>query len=197
MPKRKRSRRAISTSADVRARNCTDDHVNKKVKIEPASDVEFDPMQSESTKMVLLNANNVTGALLGPEFDAIKPECDVKIENPFRAEMLENSHEVAYISQRKRSRTGEQNMPEKIVVTKTKHRKKKKLTKCNKKQTVDPVEIEVNGGIMTRCRPQIKNHIRHTHTRKKPFKCDYCMSRFTSLSGSSFFRLIFLCHCFD
>lgn len=60
------------------------------------SDAEFDPMQFESTKMVRL----IDTSALDHETETvtIKREYDVKIENPFRQEMLDNSNEVAYVA---------------------------------------------------------------------------------------------------
>lgn len=172
MPKRKRSHRAVSPFAEVKTRNFTANHVDIRnkidVKIEPASDIEFDPMQSKSMKMILPNAINMTTAIYEPK---TKLENDVKIENCFRPELLENSHEVAYISHGNRSH--------KIVdkITKSKRETKKKLTKRNKwqnaPQSIDPVEIEEN-------------------VHKKTFKCDYCVARFTILSGN-FFDTVFSC----
>lgn len=208
MPKRKRPHRATTSSAEVPTRPFTEDHVHinneMDVKIETNGDIEFDPMQSESTKMVLLNAIKVIAAIDEPEFDAMKPEYDVRIENSFRPEMLENSHEVAYILRGNRLHTNKENM---LEITKIKRKKKKVLTKRNKKQnlpqTIDPVEIEENGRKMVKCpicnkkatrrhRSEIKNHIRHAHTREKPFKCDYCTSRFALLPGTGlFFDIVF------
>lgn len=77
-------------------------HINREMDIKTEStdsDGEFDPMQFESTKMVILNSiTSAETAGHAIETDTIKMEYDVKVENRFRPELLEYSHEVAYIT---------------------------------------------------------------------------------------------------
>lgn len=184
MPKRKCSHGAIPSSAEVPAQNVQDHgHIKHEmvIKMEPAKDTEFDPMQSESTKVVLIKVITET------KFDAIKFEHSVKVKNSFRPELLENSHEVAFIANGN-ERPDKENVPRKIVnkVMKTKRGRKRKLVKRDEEhdssQTIYPVKIEGDDREMLKCRT--KNHIHPAQTRNKSFKCEYCASKFKLLSGN-------------
>lgn len=208
MPKRKRSRKAASSSVGIPAAPFTEDHARITnefvVKTEPVGDAEYDPMQSQSTKMMLgaINAAADTRIDHEPLIDTIKPDCDVKIENGFRPEMLENLHEVAYITRSNTSHAHKEIKPEKIVDKTTKSKRKKSVTKRTAKPKYEPVEIVVDGRKMVKCplcnkmnttrhRSKIKNHIRQAHTRDKPFKCYLCVSKFSISSGI----VLFIIYC--
>lgn len=199
MPKRKPSRRPLLSPAKVPAQQLITDHVVLKdemdLKIEVVDD-EFDPMHSESTEMILVNAmNKVAEAVTTePEIDAMKLENDVEIVNSFRPEMLENLHEFAYMMRSHRLQTHKENSPDKMVNETAKPKRKKKVAKRVERPKYEPVEVEVNGKKMVKCplcnqmnttryRARIKNHIRQVHTQDTPFKCDYCDSKYSSLSG--------------
>lgn len=208
MPKCKGSHRTGPPSAAVSAQQLTTDHVSVNheinVKIEPDNDDNddgFDPMQSESIEMALLNAIHLTaGAVIDhePEIDA-KLECDVDIVNSFRPEMIENSHEFKYMVRSNISH--EEIVPAKIVTKTTKPKRERKVSKCMKRSKLEPVKIEMNGRKMLKCplcnettttrlRAKIQSHIRQAHTRDKPFKCIYCHSRYSSLSGTESYSFI-------
>lgn len=160
MPKYKKSHKIVPSPADASPVECVHMKHGINIKIEPENDDnndEFDSMLSESTKVILMNAvHRMAGADIAfqAEIDVTKLECDVDIMNPYRPEMTENSHEVAYML-----RPYNKDVRVKIEMTTTKH--KKKETKHTKKPKVDSVKIEVDG----QNRAKIKNRIRKTYTR--------------------------------
>lgn len=206
MPKRKRLHRAKPPAAFI-PEHSTNGHVHNNVKVEP--DNEFDPMQFESTKMVI--SRIVLSTVAQNEVDAIKTEDEVEIENSYRPEI----HEIAYIMPRNGSHSDGEKVPKEIINrtmgANRKEMKKKKLTNRSKQdasQKIEPLEIMVDGEKMVKCpicnkqattrhRSEIKNHIRRVHSNENPFACDYCKAAFPLLKGNGLFLSPLFCISID